>query len=85
MLSTNALSVYTPQHKQNEICEQNLRSIQEAMSSDDPTGSKLKLVSTEFPIPEILTKSATPGEIPETYPYEFVGKNPLGKTITAFS
>ena len=34
MIFTNALSVYILQHEQNEIFEQNIRSIQETMRSD---------------------------------------------------
>ena len=56
-MSINALSVYILKHKQNDICEKNLLSIQDAMCSDDPAGSELERVSTDLPNLEVLTKS----------------------------
>ena len=84
MISTNTLSIYNLQHDQNEICEQNLRSIQYIMHSEDPARSKFKRVCTEFPILAVLTKSATPGDIQVTYAYASVGNKSLSKTVTAF-
>ena len=46
MVSTNALSIYILQHKQNYIFEQNIRSIQETMRSDKPYGSEFKRIGT---------------------------------------
>ena len=42
MISTYALSIYILQHEQNKICEKNICSIQDAMHSDEPSGSKFK-------------------------------------------
>ena len=85
MLSTNALSIYILQHKQNKMREQNIRSIQEAMRSDKPYISKLKRVRTDFSNLAIITKIDTPGEIQATYAPASVGNKPLGKTVTAFA
>ena len=85
MLSANVLSIYIIQHEQNKIFEQNIRSIQEAMRSEKPTGSKFKRVSTDFLNLVMLTKSATPGEIQATYAHASVGNKSLGDTVTAFS
>ena len=85
MISTNALSIYILQHDQNEISDQNICSIQDAMRSDKPASSKFKRVSTDFPNLAVLTKSATPGEIQEMYAHTSVGNNTLGKIVTAFA
>ena len=63
MIYTNDLSIYILQHKQNNIFEQNLRSIQDSIRSDKLTGSKSKRVGTDFPNLAVLTKSTTPGDI----------------------
>ena len=57
MISTNALSIYILPQEHTEICEQDLCSIQYAMHSDEPAGSKLKLVRTDSPNPAVLTKT----------------------------
>ena len=85
MISTNALSIYILQQDQNNIFEQNLRSIQDAIHLDEPSGSKLKWVCTELPNLAVLTKSATPGDTQVTYAHASVGKNPFGETVTAFA
>ena len=85
MIPADNLSIYTLQHKQNKICENNLRLIQEAMRLDDLAGSKFKRISTDFPNLEILSKSVTPGEIQATYLHTSVGNKSLGKTVTALA
>ena len=79
MISSNTLYVYLIQHNQNEVCDQNIRSVQEAMCFDKPDGSKFKHVCTYFPILAVLAKSAMPGDIQVTYAHASVGKNILGK------
>ena len=78
MISLEALSIYLLQHNQNEICDQNLRSIQYAMSSDDPDGSKFKRVYADLPNLAVHTKSATHGDIQVKYAHASVGGNSLG-------
>ena len=63
MISTNALSIYILQHDQNEISDQNICSIQDAMRSDKPAGSKFKQVCKDLPNLAVLTKSTTPGDV----------------------
>ena len=62
-----------------------LRSIQDAMRSDNPAGSKFKRVSTDFPNLAVLTKSATPGEIQATDSHRCVGNKSLGETVATFN
>ena len=59
--------------------------IQEAMRSNDPSGSKFKRVTTDFPDMEILTNSATTGEIQATYMHMSIWNKSLGKTATDFA
>ena len=49
------------------------------MCSDEPAISKFKRVSTDLPNLEILTKSATHGEIQATYMHASVGNKSFGK------
>ena len=85
MISSNDLCVYLIQHNQNKICDQNLRSIQDVMRSEETSGRKFKPVCTDFPNMVVLTKSATSGGIQVSYVHAFVGNKSLGKTITAFA
>ena len=85
MISSNALSIYLIQHNQNNICAQNLCSIQDAMCSDEPAGSKFKRVFTDFPNMAVLTKSTTPGDIQVTYFHSYVGNKSLGEMVTDLS
>ena len=55
------------------------------MRSDDPYGSKLKRVCTDFPNLPVLVKSATPGDIQVKYAHASVGNKSLGKMVTAFA
>ena len=84
MISNNTLYIYNLQHDQHEICEQNMRSIQYIMHSEDPARSKFKRFCTEFPILAVLTKSATPGDIQVTYAYASVGNKSLSETVAPF-
>ena len=85
MISTNALSIYILQQDQNNIFEQNLRSIQDAIHLDKPYGSKFKWVCTELPNMAVLTKSATSKDIQGTYVHASVGNKSHGKTVTSFA
>ena len=85
MISSNDLCVYLIQHNQNKICDQNLRSIQDVMRSEETSGRKFKPVCTDFPNMTVLAKSATYGDIQVKYVHAFVGNKYLGKTITAFA
>ena len=67
MISNNDLSIYILQHNQNEICEESLHSIQDAMRSDNPAGSKFKWVFTDFPNMVVLATSAMRVDIQVVY------------------
>ena len=60
------LYIYLLQQNQNDICDQKLRSIQEAMRSDKPYISKFKSICTYLPNMSVIAKSATPGDIQVT-------------------
>ena len=85
MISTNTLSIYILQQDQNDICDQNICSIQDAMRSDKPAGSKSKQVYTDLPNLEVLTNIATPGDIQVMYLHAYVGNKSLDETVTAFA
>ena len=67
MIPHNALSIYLLQHNQNEICDQNIHSIQESMRLDDPSGSQFKHICTYFPNLVVLATSAMPVDIQVAY------------------
>ena len=75
IISTHALSLFLLKNDQNGVFNRNLRSIQESMCSDKPTGSKFKQVCTYFPNIALLTKSAMPGEVQVTYAHTSIGNN----------
>ena len=85
MIYSNTLSIYLIQNFQNDIFDQNLRPIQDAMRSDDPSGSKFKHICTDFTNLEVLTRSAIPGYAQVTYAHTSIENNPLGKTITTLA
>ena len=55
------------------------------MRSDKPASSKLKRLCTDFPNLEVLTKSATPGDIQVTHSHASIENKSLGKTVTTFA
>ena len=79
MIYSNDLSIYLLQQSQNNICDQNTRSIQDSMHLDDPFGSKFKRVYMDLPNLEVLTKRAIPGDIQVTYAHASVGNKSLKK------
>ena len=84
MLSTNALSIFILHHKQNRVCNKNIRSIQDIMRVSDPANEKFKRVCNDFPNITILAKSATPGEVQMTFITCTLEKNPCGNNLLHF-
>ena len=85
MISSNTSSMYLLQHYQENICDQNIRSIQEAMCSDEPSRSKFRRVYIGLPNLAVPTKSAMPGDMQVTYVHASVGNKYLRETVTDFS
>ena len=85
MLSTNYSSVFIIHNHQNRICNKNLRLIQDIMHASEPAAKKYKKVCDDFPNIEILTKSATPGQVQLTFAHATVGNNPLGESVVEFA
>ena len=85
MFYSYALSIYLLHHNQKDLFNQNIWSIQDAMRSDNPAGSKLKRVCTDLPNMVALNMIATPGDIQVTYVHVPVGNKSLGEMVTAFS
>ena len=82
MFYSYALSIYLLHHNQKDLFNQNIWSIQDAMRSDNPAGSKLKRVCTDLPNMVVLNMIATPGDIQVTYAHASVRNKSLGKAVT---
>ena len=85
MLSTNVSSVFILYHRQNGICDKNIRSIQEIMRASEPVFEKYKNICNDLPNLAILTKSDRPGEVQLTSAHASVGNKSLGESIVAFA
>ena len=85
MISTNALSVFILHHRLNGLGKNNIRSIQEVISTSEPAAEKYKRVCEDFPNLAILTKSATPGKFQIAFGQEAVGNNYLGESVVDFA
>ena len=74
----NALSKFILRHDLNELCNKNLHSIQELMRTSNPAGDKFKNVCEYFQNLDILTKSATQGDVQLTFNHASMGNKSLG-------
>ena len=79
MVYSNALSINLLQYNQN------FRSIQDTMRSENLAGSKFKQVCTDTPNLAALTASAKLWDIQAMYAHASIGNKSLGKTVTTFS
>ena len=85
MILSNALSIFLLDYDQNGVCNRNLQLIQDIMRSDEPDRTNFKCVCACFPNPVLLIKSATPGDIQDTFGHASIGNKSLGETVTAFA
>ena len=85
MTSTSTLSVFIFHHHQNGICNKNFRSIQDIMHTSEPDFEKYKKVCDVLPNLTILTKSATSGEVQQTFSHTYVGNKRLGESVAEFT
>ena len=85
MISTNTLSVFILHHDQNRICNKNICLVQYIMRTSERAFEKYKKVCNNFPNLDILTKSATPGEVQMMFSHASVGNIYLRESVAAFA